>query len=134
VSWRRTYCSGPSSAAAESALRRTEAPVLSVLSEAGFCSLISRERRLLELTERQARGTLDLFETHVAEGFYCRVSLTGEHFLKARHLLGIGSNVLRTLDALHLAAAVTESQAILTADRLLAKAARRQSFSAILVT
>jgi uncharacterized protein len=121
------------SAAAEDALRQIGTPVISILSEVEFCSLIARKRRLKELNERQASGILDLFGTHVAEGFYRRISLTTEHFLKARELVGAGAGSLRTLDGLHLAAAMTESLPLMTADRDLAKAAKRHKSSVILI-
>jgi predicted nucleic acid-binding protein len=127
------YCPEASSATAEHALRQVAAPVISTLTEVEFCSLIARKRRLRELSERQAGEILNLFGLHVAEGFYRRISLTAEHFLKARHLVGAPSSVLRTLDALHLAVAVTETLALMTADRDLAKAARRHKVRVILV-
>jgi uncharacterized protein len=127
------YCPEPSSVAAERALRKIKGPVISVLSEVEFCSLIARKRRLRELNERQAKEILNLFETHVAQGFYRRLALNSGHFLMARQLVGIAGSALRTLDALHLAAAVTESLPILTADRVLAKAAKRHRSGAILI-
>lgn len=127
------YCSEPSSATAEHALRQVGAPVVSTLTEVEFCSLIARKRRLRELSERQGEEILNLFGVHVAEGFYRRISLTSEHFLKARQLVGAPNSVLRTLDALHLAAAITESLALMTADRDLAKAAKRHRARVILV-
>lgn len=64
--------------------------------------MISRKRRLKELSERQAKQILELFGTHVAEGFYRRLTLTTEHFLKARQLLAAEIGLVHTLDALHL--------------------------------
>ena len=58
------YCPESLSAAAEDALRRIEAPVISILSEVEFCSLISKKRRLKELNQRQATEILDLFATN----------------------------------------------------------------------
>lgn len=82
----------------EEALRQIGAPVISTLSEVEFCSLIARKRLPKELSERQSRGILDLFGTHVAEGFYRRISLTADHFLAARELIGRSAGLLRTLD------------------------------------
>src|SRR6202043_3502154 len=53
------YCPELLSAAAEDALRRIEAPVISTLSEVEFCSLISKKRRLKEFNPRQAKEILD---------------------------------------------------------------------------
>ena len=63
------YCPEALSAVAETALRTIRTPVISLLSEVEFCSLISRKRRLKEFNERQAEQILDLFGTHVVEGF-----------------------------------------------------------------
>jgi predicted nucleic acid-binding protein len=127
------YCPEALSSAAEDALREIEAPVISGLSELEFCSLIAKKRRLKELTAQQSQKTLDLFGNHVSEGFYRRMSLTAEHYLKARELIGSTRIPLHTLDALHLAAALTETLAILTADRGLAAAAKRHKCKVILI-
>ena len=118
------YCPEPLSVTAEATLQHIDGPVISVLSEVEFCSLIGRKRRLRELTERQARAAIDLFASHVAAGLFRRISLDREHFLKARQLLGVMTGSLRTLDALHLAVAVVASLALVTADHGLAKAAK----------
>jgi predicted nucleic acid-binding protein len=128
------YCPEPLSKKAERALRKIPGPVISSLSDVEFCSLISRKRQLKELSERQSNEILALFDSHVAQGFYRRVSLSTEHFLKARQLVLVANSGLRTLDALHLAAAVTGSLTMLTADRALAKAGKRFKAGAILVS
>jgi predicted nucleic acid-binding protein len=95
--------------------------------------MICGKRRLKELTERQAGDILNLYDAHVSEGFYRRIALSAEHFFKARQLVSVADGGLRTLDALHLAAAVTESLTMLTADRVLAHAAKRFKTRAILI-
>ncbi len=127
------YCPESVSAAAEAALRQIKTPVISLLSEVEFCSLLSRKRRLNELTERQMRVILDLFSTHVAEGFYRRVALTSEQFLTARKLVASAHSSLRTLDGLHLAVALAENLPLMTADQDLAKAAKRHKGTVILI-
>lgn len=127
------YCPESLSTAAENALRHVKTPIISVLTEVEFCSLISRKRRLRELNERQAKNILDLFGNHVAEGFYRRMSFSTEHYIKARQLVASMETSLRTLDALHLSAAISESVTLLTADHDLAKAARYFKCSVMLV-
>jgi predicted nucleic acid-binding protein len=119
------YCPEALSEKAEGALRKIPGPVISSLSDVEFCSLISRKRQLKELNERQANEILALFDSHVAQGFYRRISLSAGHFIKARQLVSDAGNGLRTLDALHLAAAVTETLTMLTADHNLATVAKR---------
>jgi predicted nucleic acid-binding protein len=127
------YCPESLSTAAEDALRQIKAPVISALSEVEFCSLISWKRRLRELNERQAKDILELFGNHAVDGFFRRMSLSTEHFIKARQLLASMDSSLRTLDALHPAAAIIESVMLLTADRDFAKAAKRFKCGVILV-
>ncbi|MGO9933934.1 MAG: type II toxin-antitoxin system VapC family toxin [Steroidobacteraceae bacterium] len=127
------YCPEDLSAGAENALRQIKTPVISLLSEVEFSSLISRKRRLKELNDRQAREIIDLFSNHVAEGSFHRISVTTEHFLKARQLLGAAKILLHTLDALHLAIAVAEKLTLMTADRDLAKAAKGHKTAVILI-
>lgn len=119
------YCPEALSGKAEDALRKVPGPVISSLSDMEFASLISRKRQLKELSEREANEILALFDSHVAQGFYRRISLSAVHFLKARQLISDADNSLRTLDALHLAATLTESLTMLTADKVLAKIAKK---------
>lgn len=127
------YCPEPLSRAAEHLLLRIRRPVISSLAEVEFSSLIARKRRLKELTERQSGSILELFGSHVSEGRYRRMSLSTAHFASARQLIASMKSPLRTLDALHLAAAVAESLPLLTADTSLAKAAKRHKCAVILV-
>ena len=127
------YCPEAQSSVAEAALRGIEVPVISGLSELEFCSLIAKKRRLQELTVQRAQKILDLFGNHVSEGFYRRISLTAEHYSRARELVGTTRIPLHTLDALHLAAALIETLPILTADKGLAAAAKRHKAKVIMI-
>jgi predicted nucleic acid-binding protein len=127
------YCPEPLSDAAEAALLRLQEPCISPLTEVEFASLIARKRRLRELSEREAAEVLRLFGQHAADGHYRRLSLGADHFLRARDLLAAMKSALTTLDALHLAVALSVGLPLLTADRGLASAARRHGASATLV-
>lgn len=127
------YCPEPLSSAAEAALLRLEEPCVSPLTEVEFASLIARKRRLRELSEREAAEVLGLFGQHVADGHYRRLSLGAEHFLRARDLLASMKSALTTLDALHLSVALSAGLPLLTADRELARGARRHDAATTLV-
>lgn len=127
------YCPEPLSTSAETALLRLKVPVISNLTEVEFSSLIARKRRLKELSSRQAVEILNLFASHVAEGFYRRMLLEAEHFLKARELITNIGAPLHTLDALHLSAAISEGVPIMTADSQLARATRRLETRTLLI-
>jgi predicted nucleic acid-binding protein len=127
------YCPEPLSAAAEQALRGVETPVISSLTEVEFFSLVAKKHRLQELREPKARQILEAFAAHVADGYYRRLTLTAEHYAHARHLIGSFQTTLHTLDALHLALALSEKLSLLTADNILAAAARKHGVKATLV-
>lgn len=127
------YCPEALSTAAENALRRIKAPVISSLSEVEFASLVSKKRRLKEINDAQAQEVLELFSTHVAEGSYRRIAVTAEHFIKARQLISAPKLILHTLDALHLGIAITENLSLMTADRDFAKAAKRHKSPVVFV-
>lgn len=118
------YCPEALSSAAEEAILRLSTPVISHLSEVEFCSLVSKKCRLNELKKRQAREIIDLFSNHVAEGFYRRMPVTVEHFVRARTMIASMASSLRTLDALHLAVATSEGLHLVTADLGFARAAK----------
>lgn len=127
------YCPESLSAMAEQALRGVEDPVISSLTEVEFFSLVAKKHRLKELTEPKARRALGTFTAHVADGYYRRLMLSAEYYTKARSLLGSFNTTLHTLDALHLALAISEKLPLLTADSTLATAARKFKVKAILV-
>jgi len=127
------YCPEPLSAAAEEALRSVEGPVISSLTEVEFFSLVAKKYRLMELSEPKARQILETFTSHVADGYYQRLTLTAEHYAKARSLVGAFTATLHTLDALHFALAMSEKLPILTSDSILAEAARKHKVKTTLV-
>jgi predicted nucleic acid-binding protein len=121
------------SGAAEAALLKLQEPCISALTEVEFASLIARKRRLKQLSEREAGEVLRLFGQHVAEGYYRRLSLGAEHFLRARDLIASMASALSTLDGLHLSVALAAGIPLLTADRDFARAARRHDAAATLI-
>lgn len=127
------YCPEPMSSVVEEAILKVGIPVISHLSEVEFCSLVAKKCRLNEIKKRQAREIIDLFSNHVAEGFYRRMPLAVEHFIRARSLIASMTSSLRTLDALHLAAATSEGLPLLTADLGFAQAAKSVRARALLI-
>ena len=119
------YCPEELSGTVDRALGGIEGPTISALSEVEFYSLIAKKRRLKQLTKAHGLEILELFATHVSEGFYRRISLTAEHYAKARQLIVAPGAVLHTLEALQLAVALAAGLPLMTADRQLALAARR---------
>jgi predicted nucleic acid-binding protein len=87
-----------------------------------------------ELAASAAREALALFRKHEAEGFYRIAALTGAHYAEARGWIERLDLPLRTLDALHLAVAHGESMLLMTADALLARAARKLGVRTTLIS
>lgn len=112
------------SAAAAAAVGATP-PAISALTEVEFASVVGR--RLRERTISTADGALVLrtFDAHLADRRYRRLPVVAETFAEASRLLRSGAAPLSTLDALHLAIAISNREPLCTADRQLARAAAR---------
>ena len=127
------YIPEPLSAAATAAVGTTP-PAISALTEVEFASVVAR--RLRERTISTADGALVLrtFDAHVADGRYRRLPVLAQTFADAGRLLRAGAAPLATLDALHLAVAASHREPLCTADRQLARAAKKFDVRARLVT
>lgn len=68
-----------------------------------------------------ARQIVTKFITHLEANFYRRLALERRHYVLARDWIGRFSLPLRTLDALHLAVAASESVRLVTSDKVLAQ-------------
>lgn len=117
------YCPEPGSYLAEAALLAAGPVALSALTEVELASTVGRKVREGTLPLADGRQVLTLFAQHVRERRYLRVLLADSDYLLARDWLAQLTLSLRTLDALHLAAAVSREAALLTADRQLASCA-----------
>lgn len=90
--------------------------------EAG--SAIARWCRMGEINESQAHQVEVGLQSDIAAGRYHQISLSAGVFDRALAWLSLRKTSLRTLDALHLAAAAQTEACLLTADQKLADAAR----------
>lgn len=99
------YCPEPRSAAVERALRKVKQPSISPLTEVELLSAVSRKLRDGEFDRTTANRIASLFNLHVADGYYRIVPIQAREFALAQSWMGGFSTPLRTLDALHLAAA-----------------------------
>ena len=96
---------------------------LSPLVRVEIASAIARWSRMGEITESQARRIESALENDIVAGRYRPVPISVEVFDQALRWLSSRKTNLRTLDALHLAAAARQECCLLTADRPLAMAA-----------
>ena len=118
------YCPEPLSDAVGKALAGVADAVISPLVELEFLSLLSLKVRTKDLTHADASGALSSFRVHLADGYYRIVEIGPREHDLARDWLGRFSSPLRTLDALHLAAAFANNLPLLTTDKQLAQAAK----------
>jgi len=119
------YCPERLSPKAQKAMRRSGPPVISPLTEVEFYSALSLKVRTGEMEEESASRIISLLQLHIEDGQYRIVSVEAREYALACEWLGRFSVNLRTVDSLHLAAAFSNRLALLTADRGLAKAAKR---------
>jgi predicted nucleic acid-binding protein len=121
------------SQAAEDLLLDEPGPTLSELTEVEFLSALARKVRQQELTRQAATRVRGLFVTHLEAGYFRRLTLNRHHYSLARDWIGLFETPLRTLDALHLAAAGLAELELVTADHGLAQSAEALGLSCQLV-
>jgi predicted nucleic acid-binding protein len=100
-------------------------PIVSRLTAVEIRSLLERRRRTHQITTAIVRKVVAAFERDVRDGHLEMHALEDAHAILASELLHrLAPHPLRTLDALHLAVAISlELGRIATADRVLAAAA-----------
>jgi len=98
-------------------------PVISPLVEVEVHSAVAMKVRAKELDASDAMQILSTFRAHLAQGYYRVVPIEAREYSLARDWLARFTTPLRTLDALHLAAAFANDMEVLTADRSMARAA-----------
>ncbi|HUU43529.1 MAG TPA: type II toxin-antitoxin system VapC family toxin [Planctomycetota bacterium] len=117
------YCPEPLSKAAQRAIRSARPSAISMLNEVEFCSAVSLKTRTGAMDADTARRILSLFHSHVEGGYYRVVPIQAAEFALAAEWIASFATSLRTVDALHLAAAYTHRLTLITADDSLAQAA-----------
>jgi hypothetical protein len=109
---------------AEQLMRGPRRPVISDLTEVEFMSALSRKARSRELRTADAARVTTEFLADLEAGLYRRLGMERRHFEQARDWISRSSMPLRTLDALHLAAAASHGLGFVTADEALGRSAR----------
>ncbi len=117
------YCPEALSRKVQARLAQLDEPVISPLVELELHSAVAQKVRAAEMSEADGRRILALFRVHLADGYYRIVPIESREYQLARDWIASFAAPLRTLDALHLAAAFANALPLLTADRSLARAA-----------
>ena len=117
------YCPEKLSSKIQKKLAGLDAAVISPLVELELASAVAMKIRERELTTTDGNRILSLLKVHLADGLYRIVPIGSREYTLASGWVSSFSTPLRTLDALHLAAAFANELTLLTADRALAKSA-----------
>ena len=117
------YCPEALSTKAETFLTSHLETSISLLTEVELYSALSRKIREGNLNRDAAARICDLFVSHRDASFYRRLEVASHHYVLARNWLGRFNTSLKSLDAIHLAIASSESLILVTADDGLSKSA-----------
>jgi predicted nucleic acid-binding protein len=118
------YAPEPGSAKAEEIVRSAHSVLVSDLAVAEFHATIVRKVRMGALDGVAADKIWALFDGHLADGYFDRISMMRSHATAVRLLATRSPALIRTLDALHLAMASDAGADVATFDQRLADAAR----------
>ena len=119
------YCPEPRSKHAQQVLSGIENASISPLVEIEFYCVIARKVRANEIDIPFARRILVEFRRHLSESRFHIIPIKAGEYTLAGQWIGGFTSSLRSVDALHLAAASNNDLTLLTADKILAAAARR---------
>ena len=119
------YCPERLSAVAQDAVRKSASRTISPLSNVEFCSALALKTRTGETNTDSARRVLAAFRLDRAEGVFHVVPVEAREHAVACDWISRFTTTLRTVDALHLAAAFYNGLTLLTSDKDLARSAAR---------
>lgn len=125
------YVPEDQSAQAERALRTQDQRMVSSLVLTEASAALRRKVHDRELSKLQAQSALDAFRQDVVTGHFHVINMERRHFDHAASQLWSTKQRLRTLDALHLAVAELDGLKIVTADTVMAKAAKELGIKTI---
>lgn len=97
---------------------------ISTLTEVEFYSAVARRVRMNELSKDAALKVISQFRVNIDAGLYQITPVEQRNYIFARDWLLTFSTALKTLDALHLAVALSNDFVLVTADKALAAAAK----------
>ena len=109
---------------AEKILRQHDQRCIAALVLTETSSALRRKVQDRELSKAQAQAALDAFRRDVVLGLFRVINVERRHFDHAAAQMWNTKERLRTLDALHLAVAELDGFPMVTADEVMAKAAK----------
>ena len=128
------YCPEALSPVVERLVRKLAPPTISPLVEVELHSAVALKVRVREIDTTTAGRIVAQFRMHLADGLYRRVPIAAREYALACDWLARFATPLRSLDALHLAAAFANDLQILTTDKRLVQAAKQLGIGCRLVS
>lgn len=128
------YCPEALSRRVQKLLSDVTKPALSDLTEVELYSAVAKKIRAEQLSSVDGHRILAKFSAHLDADLFNIVTVEKHHWRLARGWIGLFTTPLRTLDALHLSIASAEELKLVTADRLLYKAAESLEVPARLIS
>jgi len=127
------YCEESLSRKADRAVRESGPPTISPLVEVEFCSALALKKRVGEIDAKSAARVVATLRLHLKENRLQVVPIEAKEYALACDWIGRFAVPLRTVDALHLAAAFSVGLPLLTADKTLAACAKHFGVAHLLV-
>jgi uncharacterized protein len=127
------YCNEPMSRKADRAVGKLAPPAISSLVEVEFHSALALKTRIGEIDAAAAARVLATLRLHLDENRFRVVPIEAKEYDLACNWIGRFAVPLRTVDALHLAAAFSAGLPILTADKALAACAKHFGVAHLLI-
>ena len=119
------YCIEDRSKFVQRLLSRIERPTISPLVEVEYYCSVARRMRAGGIDRATALRIFSEFQLHLAEPRYHLVPIQSAEYSLAGEWIARLATPLRVLDALHLAVAVANDLVLVTADKDLARSAKR---------
>ena len=119
------YCPKSLSRKVQRALAEVNEPVISSLMELEFHSALAIKVRSRAMDRATGGKIAAMFQLHMADGRYCIVPIAVREYTLACNWLSRFDSALRTLDALHLAAAFANDLTLISADRVMIRCAKK---------
>jgi hypothetical protein len=118
------YCPEARSERAQRALSAIAEPAISPLVEVEFHCAVARKVRSGAMDRSAAARVFSEFQLHLAEPRFRILEVRRADYTLAREWIARMATPLRVLDAIHLAVAYSNGLPLITADAVLAEAAR----------
>ncbi len=117
------YCPEALSGKVQKVVSTLGGPTISPLVELELHSALSLKVRARELDVTTAQRILAMFQVHLSDGRYAMVPIGAREYALSRQWLAGFNSPLRTLDALHMAAAFAGNLTLVSADKALIRCA-----------